>query len=180
MSKFDASAYSMLIFDFDGVFTDNYVLMDQNGIEYAKFSRADGYAINLLNSAKKLLMHSLEYFVLSTEKNPLVSERCKKMNLKCVQGVPDKLEYVNSMTKDGKEFDFKGLIYVGNDLNDLPLIKKSALTFCPADAHPIVKAETDYVSRRNGGEEFVREIVEILLGFESRKPEEIHELIHNC
>ena len=182
MYNLDLSHYSTLIFDFDGVFTDNTVYMDENGIEFSRFSRADGYGINLLAKAKDLAWHNLNYFVLSTEMNPVVSKRCQKMNLPYVQGCSNKYQYLKErFTKNcfDSEHPFKKLIYVGNDLNDLPIVMEAGFTFCPNDAHPHIKSKSSYISERKGGQDFVREIVEILLGFENRGIGEINELIYN-
>lgn len=182
MLNINLQEYSTLIFDFDGIFTDNKVFMDQNGIETVQFSRSDGYAINLLQKAKSKQLHNLNYFVLSTEKNQIVSRRCEKMNLPCVQGVSDKFRYLMQQLPENKQSDkdlFKQLIYVGNDLNDLEIMMKAGLTLCPNDAHPLIKSKSSYISKRNGGQDFVREIIELLLGFEHRGIEEINELILN-
>jgi N-acylneuraminate cytidylyltransferase len=182
MHNINLQEYSTLIFDFDGVFTDNKVYMDQNGIETVQFSRGDGFAINLLQKAKRKRLHNLNYFVLSTEKNPIVTLRCEKMNLPCVQGVVDKYNYLIEQSTDNEQshkIEFKKLIYVGNDLNDLQIMMKAGLTLCPNDAHPLIKSVSSYISKRDGGQDFVREVIEILLGFEQSGIEEINELILN-
>ena len=180
--KIELKNYTSLIFDFDGVFTNNKVYVDQNGLESIRFSRADGYGINLLALSKAKKLHNLDYFVLSSEKNSIVSYRCEKMNINCIQSIADKFEYLTKKyvhPENGVRPNLKQLIYVGNDLNDLQIMLKAGLTFCPNDAHPMIKSISSFVSERNGGQDFVREIIEILLGFEQLGIEEINELISN-
>lgn len=179
MLNINLERFSTLVFDFDGIFTDNTVFMDQNGIETARFSRGDGYGIKLLALAKSKMLHNLNYFVLSTERNPIVERRCAKMNLPCVQGISNKYNYLLQQVKIGEKFEFKKLIYVGNDLNDLQIMAEAGFTICPNDAHPMIKSKSNFVSNRNGGEDFVREIIELLLGFDNKGIEEINEFISN-
>lgn len=178
----DLHDYIQLVFDFDGVFTNNKLFVDQNGIEYISVSRSDGYAIELLKKAKLKALHKLDIFVLSTETNPVVKSRCEKMKLDCISGIPNKLEYLSSrISLQGFDVDvgLKKTIYVGNDLNDLSVMRKVGLSIAPANAHPTVKNISSFVSKNNGGQDFVREIVELMLGFDRMSVEEIDEFVSN-
>ena len=174
--------YIQLVFDFDGVFTNNKLSVDQNGIEHISVSRSDGYAIELLKKARLKALHNLEIFVLSTETNPVVKFRCEKMKLDCISGIPNKLEYLTSrISLQGFDVDegFKRTIYLGNDLNDLSVMRKAGLSIAPANAHPKVKEISSFVSKNNGGQDFVREIVELMLGFGRMSVEEIDDFVSN-
>ena len=176
------SDYNQVVFDFDGVFTNNKLLLDQNGIEYIVVSRSDGYAINLLKMAKLKKFHNLDFFVLSTEKNPIVKFRCEKMKLECVSGVSNKLEYLTSRIQlSGLEVDegLRKTIYLGNDLNDLSVMRRVGLAIAPADAHYRIKEIGSIIGKNKGGQDFVREIVEMMLGFGGMSVEEIDEFISN-
>ena len=73
-----------VVFDFDGVFTDNTVYVDQNGVESVRCWRGDGLGLEMLRK------RGVELAVVSTETNPVVAARCKKLNLRCVHGVTNK------------------------------------------------------------------------------------------
>ena len=176
------SDYNQLVFDFDGVFTNNKLFVDQNGIEHVAVSRSDGYAIELLKKAKLKNLHNLDFFVLSTETNPVVKSRCEKMKLECISGISNKLEYLTSrISLQGIDIDegFRKTIYLGNDLNDLSVMRKVGLSIAPADAHCTIKEISSIVGKNKGGQEFVREIVELMLGFGRMSVEEIDEFVSN-
>jgi N-acylneuraminate cytidylyltransferase len=172
-----------IVFDFDGVFTDNFVNVDQNGIESVRVSRSDGYAIDLLRKFVKVHQIALSLFILSTETNGVVSARAKKMNLACISGRSNKLavlEEIFSLDRPNDPDPFSGLIYFGNDLNDLPVMLQAGLSFAPCDAHQRIKETVRYVLNSPGGQDFVREGVEFLLGIEAMSMEELSEFISNC
>jgi len=154
-----------LVFDFDGVFTDNKVWVDQDGNESVRCDRADGLAFDML---RRFIRHNdwdLDYFILSTERSKVVSARAKKLLIPCHQEVRDKAahigKYLNKNNKHGA-----GLIYVGNDLNDLKVMKISGYSIAPSDAHPLIKQRADLVLPSKGGEGFVREIIERIIGLD--------------
>lgn len=180
MIKLNLKEYNQLVFDFDGVFTNNKVTIDQNGIEYIVVSRADGYAIELLKKAKKRGLHNLDFYVLSTESNSVVELRCKKMKIKCFSGIPDKLEFLESqVASKGADISesLQRTIYVGNDLNDLSIMRKVGLSIAPADAHPAILEICDIKGVQKGGQDFVREIIELMLGLDNMSLEELHEFV---
>lgn len=179
----DLLSFHTLVFDFDGVFTNNKVYIDDRGVESVQVSRADGYAIHLLRKFKSLGMHTLDSFILSTEKNHVVQKRANKLSMPCYQGIENKLEFLAEYLNISQPLHtdpFKGLIYFGNDLNDLPVIQRAGLTLCPADAHDVIKSLSHHISNRKGGDHFVRDGVEFLLGMQSLSTEEISALISNC
>ena len=179
---FNLSDFHTIVFDFDGVFTDNNVYLDENSIESVKLSRADGYAINLLRSFCQMKNLNIELLILSTETNKVVAARAQKLNLECIQGERNKLMTLTKRfdQRRPKDLDpFSGLIYFGNDLNDLHVMLKAGIGISPSDAHPKVKEISTFVVNRHGGKGFVREGVEFLIGLKSMSTGELNELISN-
>ena len=146
----------LIIYDFDGVMTDNKVYVDQNGNESVNVNRADGLGVSEI---KKL---GLQQFIVSTETNPVVSARARKLGLPCLQGIENKsLEIASYSQKNHISLDT--VAYVGNDINDMEAMKMVGTTFCPADAHEKIKNISDHVLSTKGGDGVVREILEFLL-----------------
>lgn len=175
-----ASDVHTIIFDFDGVFTDNKVWIDQDGRECVRCDRADGLAMDLLRSARRIGLVEADVFILSTETNPVVRERAAKLRLTCYQGVSDKLAFVNERlaTRFPDSADpYAGVVFLGNDLNDLPLLRSAGWAVVPADAHPLVQVIADVVLPEHGGESFVRRFVERMLNVDQMSEGEIYELV---
>ena len=145
-----------LIFDFDGVLTDNKVYVDQNGKEFVQCSRSDGLAFDVLKKLGYIL------FILSTEKNPVVTARAQKLSIPVIQGTDKKKDILLKM-HEKKQIDLTKTMYVGNDLNDYKAMKLCKLKCCPADSHPFIIETADMVLESNGGQGVVREIVEQVL-----------------
>lgn len=145
-----------IIFDFDGVLTDNKVYLDQNGGEFVQCSRADGLAFDVL---KKL---DYKLFIVSTEKNPVVTTRANKLKVPVVQGIENKKTILLDM-KTKNKIDLNETMYVGNDLNDYNAMKICGIKCCPAGSHPKIIEISDIVLTTKGGNGVVREIVEKVL-----------------
>jgi YrbI family 3-deoxy-D-manno-octulosonate 8-phosphate phosphatase len=181
--KIDLHKIHTIIFDFDGVFTDNKVWIDQNGLEMICCSREDGLGIKMLKNYKKQIKWDGNFLVLSTEKNSVVSKRMDKLGILCFQGIPNKLKFIRekliTQFSSDKEI-FSGLIYLGNDLNDLSVMKLAKYSFAPIDAHPIVKKYATFVLPQKGGQGFVRAFIEGLININILTEEKIDELISNC
>ena len=145
----------VLFIDFDGVLTNNKVIVDEQGIESVVCNRADSLYADLL---KKNFF--IEIIVISSEKNKVVKTRSEKMNLYCVQGIASKFDYINQYILDTK-LDFKNLIYIGNDLNDFDAMKKCFLKICPSDSVTEIIEISDIVLQTKGGDGILREVYEI-------------------
>ena len=146
----------LVVFDFDGVMTDDTVYVDQSGTESVRCSRSDGMGIRLLREK------GIPAVVLSSERNPVVMQRCKKLNLECIHGVLKKGETLANYLKEN-EIDPRSVIYVGNDINDLPCFPLVGCAIVPSDAHDRVKNEADIVLTHKGGEGAVRELCDMLI-----------------
>ena len=140
-----------LVLDFDGVFTDNKVIVAADGAESAVCDRSDGFAIQALQR------RGFPILVLSTETVPIVRMRCQKLGLECIHSAPDKLATLQSWLRERK-IDPQHAIYVGNDLNDVECMKFVGLPFAVADAFPEVRAVARHVLSSRGGQGAVREI----------------------
>ena len=169
-----------IVFDFDGVFTDNSVYVNVSGEESVRCSRSDSYGISLLNRLKANRFPFLDYFVLSTEKSGVVSARCSKMGIKCFSGIDDKLIFLEVWLKQNRSTypaANQGVAYFGNDLNDLGAMSIAGTSFAPADAHPMIKEIATNNLESLGGQGFVREGIELILGIEAMNLEEVNEFI---
>jgi 3-deoxy-D-manno-octulosonate 8-phosphate phosphatase (KDO 8-P phosphatase) len=147
------------IFDFDGVLTNNLVYLDQNGKESVNCSRADGLAFDVLRKLDK------PAFILSTENNPVVTMRAKKLKVPVVQGVADKVEAIKKLV-NRNNYNLKNILYVGNDLNDYLVMQLCGYTVCPADSHSKIKSISSIILSANGGDGVVRELLEDVLSLD--------------
>ena len=146
----------LVVFDFDGVMTDDRVYVNQDGMEMVAANRRDGMGINQLQKA------GFRMIVLSSEKNPVVEARCKKLNLPVIQGIDEKSSVLKKYLFD-HNINPEQVIYIGNDINDLPCFPEVGCAFAVADAHPVAIRQADIVLRHNGGQGAVREVCDLLL-----------------
>jgi len=149
----------LLISDFDGVFTDGTVYVDQNGVETVKCSRKDGLGIKMLQKS------GIEVIVVSKEVNSVVTERCKKLGIECFQSIENsdkKLGMISHLSK-AKGIPMEKIAYVGDDLNDMRVFGKVGLSITVSDGHKIVRDRADFITDAKGGEHAIREIAELIL-----------------
>ena len=148
----------MIICDFDGVVTDNLVLTDENGREAVSASRSDSMHI------KTLREKDVEVMILSSEPNPVVAARAKKMGVEAIHnvGMQDKGRVMREVLEQ-KKIKAENVIYIGNDLNDLPCFEISGWAVAVADAYPEVIRAADLVLTKTGGHGAIRELCEIVL-----------------
>jgi YrbI family 3-deoxy-D-manno-octulosonate 8-phosphate phosphatase len=140
----------LAVFDFDGVFTDNRVWVNEAGDELLAFSRSDGLGLRRLDEV------GVRYLIVSTEPNPIVGARSVKLNAECVQGVEDKLAVVFERTEE-LGVALEDTAYVGNDINDADCLRAVGVPVVPADAWPEVLPLAKWVLSRPGGSGCVRE-----------------------
>ncbi len=151
-----AKQVQMIVFDFDGVFTDNRVLVLQDGSEGVFCTRADGFG---LEAVRNLGIHLM---VLSKEKNPVVSARCRKLKLPCIQGIDNKSEVL--IQEAGKlGIPLENVAYMGNDINDLECLRLIGLPACVSDSFPDVIDASLYVAKAKGGQGAVREFCDYIV-----------------
>jgi YrbI family 3-deoxy-D-manno-octulosonate 8-phosphate phosphatase len=147
---------SLLVLDFDGVLTDNRVWVTEEGVEAVACNRSDGMGLAMLRT------FGIAVVVLSTEANPVVAARCRKLGVACVQGVKDKEASLHALVAERK-VDLTQVIYVGNDLNDLGCMHIAGCSMAVADAHPEVLQAADWVLHKTGGHGAVRELCDLIM-----------------
>jgi len=150
----DLRTIRFLVLDFDGVMTDNRVLVSQDGRETVVCSRADGMGIQLAQTA------GLDVLVLSKERNPVVQARCSKLGVPCVQGQDNKLPVLEGLARD-RGLLARHVAYLGNDVNDLECMEWSGVGIAVADAHSAAAAVADWVTEQDGGRGAVREVCDL-------------------
>lgn len=145
-----------VVFDFDGVFTDDRVLVDEQGQEAVYCSRRDGLGIEMLRKA------GLPMLVISKESNPVVARRCEKLQLEFHQGQDSKIGLLKGWISD-HGFDPRQLIYMGNDVNDLECMAAVGCSVAPSDAHPQALAAASIVLSAAGGKGAIRELADMII-----------------
>jgi len=148
---------SLVVMDFDGVLTDNLVHMDEQGNEQVSSSRGDSMGLRLVRETLPI-----DFMVISTEVNPVVAARCKKLKLEYFQGIDDKPSVLRKVIRE-KGIPAEEIIFIGNDVNDIGCLEIAGYAVAPADAEPIVKRHADLVLTRKGGKGAVRDFCDILL-----------------
>jgi len=147
-------------FDFDGVFTDNAVYVFQDGREAVRCSRSDGLGLRQLEAV------GVTPVIVSTETNPVVTERSRKLRVRCVQGCDDKLASFAAVL-DELGLGFEAAAFVGNDINDLACLRRVGLPIAVADAWPDLQGVVRYQTARRGGEGAVREVCNLIAGLKA-------------
>lgn len=146
----------ILVLDFDGVMTDNSVLVSQDGRESVLCNRSDGLGLGILRDA------GFPIVVLSMEENPVVKARCDKLKIPCTQGEKSKGPALAKILAE-RGIAPADAAYVGNDANDVPCFKLVGLAIAVADAHPCVKPHVHAFTKKPGGKGAVREVVDWFL-----------------
>jgi N-acylneuraminate cytidylyltransferase len=149
-------ALRLVVFDFDGVMTDNRVWVGEQGNELVACNRSDGLGLAMLRDL------GVDLFVLSTETNPVVGARCRKLALPYEQGVPDKPGHLRGLLHE-RGIEPSDVIYVGNDINDLDCMRLVGCGVAVADAHPDVRRIADFTLSCAGGRGAVRELCDRLV-----------------
>jgi N-acylneuraminate cytidylyltransferase len=144
-----------LVFDFDGVFTDNRVTVLDEGREAVVCNRSDGLGIERLRKAGWPML------VLSKETHPIVSARCAKLKLECLQGIDEKGPALRHWL-DARGFSPDRTLYVGNDVNDLPCLAEVGCPVVVADAYPEARRAARIILDHPGGHGALRELAELI------------------
>lgn len=144
----------LVAFDFDGVFTDNMVYVFEDGAEAVRCSRGDGIGL------RKLEKLGIEPVIISSEPNPVVLARSRKLQIRCIHDCKDKAAALADMARD-KGISLDQTAFVGNDVNDLPVLAVAGLAIVVDDAHPDALAGAAYRTQRSGGHGAVREVCDL-------------------
>ncbi len=156
-----AAKIKLLILDVDGVLTNNSLYLNDNGEETKRFNVSDGMGIALAFGA------GLEIALISGRRSKATKFRASELKIKHVYlGVTDKIKAYQQIKKNLKLSD-EQIAYMGDDILDVPVLKKVALPICVKGANPIAKRFAKFVTKAKGGEGAVREVIDMIL--ESKK-----------
>ena len=148
---------SLLIMDVDGVLTDGRIIQDGHGHELKVFDVKDGHGIVMAHRAK------LRTALISGRASETITHRAEELGIELVfQKIWNKLEvYEKILTDIGLTPD--KVAYIGDDLVDIPLLRRVGLAVAVADAVDEVKAASHWITQRPGGQGAVREVIELIL-----------------
>ena len=144
----------LVAFDFDGVFTDNAVFVSEDGHEFVRCSRSDGIGL------RKLERLGIQTVIISTETNPVVAVRSRKLGIRCVQGCEDKRSALEAIINE-MDITPDQVAFVGNDINDLPCLEFVGFPIIVRDAHLDVVSIARFRTRARGGYGAVREVCDL-------------------
>jgi YrbI family 3-deoxy-D-manno-octulosonate 8-phosphate phosphatase len=147
----DLSRIRFVVFDFDGVFTDNRVWTNEHGEESVACWRGDAHGLRRLEEV------GVDHLIISTEVNRAVGARARKIRAACIQGVEDKPPVLREEVAR-RGLTLEETAYLGNDVNDAGCLEIVGLPVTPADAWPEVVPLAKLVLERRGGYGCVREL----------------------
>ncbi len=147
-----------LFTDIDGVWTDCTIFYSAKGEEMKAFSYRDGMGAERLRK-----LTSIDIAIITGEKSEIVERRAEKLNINTVFiGIKNKLEVVEIFLQENN-LTWDNIAYIGDDLNDIEVMKRAAICACPADAYKDVLAISNYICEKKGGEGAFREFCEFLI-----------------
>ena len=148
---------STFVFDVDGVLTDGGVLLLENGLQARRMNIKDGLALQMA------VKQHYNVVILSGGSSEPVIHRLQYLGIQEIHlGVKDKLKFLQSYLEQ-QHVNWKQVLYMGDDLPDLPVLEAAGLPCCPADAVIEVKKQSKYISSYNGGYGCVRDVIEKVL-----------------
>lgn len=147
----------LLVTDFDGVHTDNRVLVSEDEKESVFCNRGDGFGIAMLKKKR------IETVVISKERNKVVQARCNKLKIDCWYGIDDKITLFKKEVEK-RDIPMKNVCFIGNDPNDIECIKTAEIGVAVADSTESLFEIADYITKKKGGDGAIREICDLILG----------------
>ena len=162
--KLNAKKIKLLLTDNDGVLTDTGVYYSPNGEEFKRFSIRDGMGVERL-----LDEVNIETGIITGETSGPVNKRAEKLKItELYTGIKEKEKVLPSILKN-KKISAENIAYIGDDYNDLEIIKLVGLSACPSDAMPIIQNLVDYICTNKGGNGAFREFAELLIYLNKEK-----------
>ncbi len=157
MSLNNAKSIRLVAFDVDGIMTDGGLYLSDSGEEFKRFNSLDGHGLKMLKAS------GVELAIITGRTSRCVELRAKNLGITHLfQGVENKLATMQALlAKLGLGFD--AAAYMGDDVVDLPVMRRAALAFTVPEAPQLVRDHAHYVSQRNGGHGAVREVCELLM-----------------
>jgi len=151
----------LFITDVDGVLTDGSLILGNNGEEFKSFNSQDGMGIKLLQK------NDIKVAIITGRSSKIVENRAEELDIKEVyQGIDDKIKTFNNLL-DKYSLNSNEVSYIGDDLNDLPVLNEVGLSFTVSNGVDKVKENVDYVTEKSGGKGAVREAAELILNIQS-------------
>ena len=147
----------LLILDVDGVMTDGKIIIDDVGNEMKHFNVRDGHGI------KMLMRHGIAVVLLTGRRSKVVEHRARELGITEVhQGAHDKLSIFEAILRS-KSLRYENIAFIGDDIVDVPVLRRAGFSVAVADAAEHVKKCVDYVTHNSGGAGAVREVCEMIL-----------------
>lgn len=143
----------LIVYDFDGVMTDNRAIVFQDGTEAVVVNRADGLGVDHFRDL------GIPQLILSTETNPVVKARAIKLRIELIASCKDKKHALEKFCEQNG-YALSKVMYIGNDLNDLEVMKIVGHPVAPADAHTEIKKVAKLITTAKGGEGVIKEVSE--------------------
>ena len=166
-----AKKIKAIVFDVDGVLTDGGIVYDNAGMEFKRFNVKDGQIIKYLKRTE------ISTAVITGRDSLVVRNRCEELKIdKHYHGIKNKLETYQKL-KEKWQLTDEQIAYVGDDINDLPVLVRCGLSCTPSDGHYKVKEHVDLVLKSKGGEGVLRELADLVLEAQNRYEDIIKELI---
>jgi 3-deoxy-D-manno-octulosonate 8-phosphate phosphatase (KDO 8-P phosphatase) len=152
-----AANIKAIFFDIDGVLTDSKIIYDETGKEIKNFNVKDGQIIGYLKKAGIIVG------AISGRESGATAKRCAELKIDfCHQGILDKASTFEKLVSHYK-FKTREVVFIGDDINDLPVLKKAGLSVCPADTFQYIKDRVDLVTNAKGGNGVLREVADLVL-----------------
>ena len=155
----------MLMLDIDGVMTDGRIIMDDEGRELKNFNVRDGHGLKVMQR------YGIKVAIITGRQSNLVRHRAKDLDIKDVyQKVFNKKEILEKILKKHK-LSPDETAFIGDDIVDIPVLKRVGFSVAVADAVDVVKKQVDYITSHKGGKGAVREVCEMILKAQEKWPE---------
>ncbi len=152
-----AKQIKLVVFDVDGVLTDGSLFVGDDGQEYKAFNARDGLGMKMLQRS------GVEIGIITARSSQVVEHRMHNLGIKYVyQGQLEKLPAFEGLV--GKlGLDFEQTAYVGDDVVDLPVLRRAGLAIAVQDAHPIAKQHAHWQTPHNGGRGAARDVCDLIM-----------------
>jgi 3-deoxy-D-manno-octulosonate 8-phosphate phosphatase (KDO 8-P phosphatase) len=157
IKNIDFSKISFVLMDLDGVMTDGTIIYSTNGEQIKVFSVYDGYGIE---RGHKL---GLKFGIISGRSSEVNVLRAKKLNIEELHQNANNKVAVYEQIKQKYSLGDENFAYIGDEIFDIPLLRKVAFSSAPANAVPEVKKEVHYITNVEGGKGAVREVIDFIL-----------------
>ena len=154
--------------DVDGVLTDGGMYYSSKGDVLKKFHARDGMAVSILKK------NTIPTVIITKERNQIVKKWSSKMNIdKLFDGVKNKEKVVSKLCKS-YGLSENNIAYIGDDVNDLEILKKTGFAATPKDGNLEVKKIVDYICKNRGGEGVLREICDLIISIKFGKKRKLY------